>query len=103
MRGCLLGGFGDDRNFQTPADCLSDLSERHALFADGVIPGSRLGLLESQSVEAGSIEHVHCGRPPTARTALYPQPHAANFRSRERTGDYDGNHGGFGMARELQF
>ena len=61
MFGGLLGGLGDDRDLQPAADCFSDLSEWDALFRDGVIPGSRGSLLERKPVEAGSIEHVHCG------------------------------------------
>ena len=41
MLGRLLGRHGDHRHLQAPADCLSDLSQRHALFGDRVIPGAR--------------------------------------------------------------
>ncbi len=59
---CLLGGLGDDWHLQAPADCLSDLSNRHALFGDRVIPGSRFdALLKRQPVEASSIEQMHRG------------------------------------------
>ena len=61
-----LRGHGDDRHFQTPADCLSDLSQRHALFVDRVIPGSRRlfiirALLQREPVERGSIQPMHRG------------------------------------------
>ncbi len=39
--GCLLRGLADDRQVQTAADNASDLSERHALFRDPMISGSR--------------------------------------------------------------
>jgi len=61
MLGCLLRGLGDDRHVQSPADCLSDFSQRHALFRDRVIPCARSTLLQCQPVETGSIEHVHRG------------------------------------------
>src|SRR5437016_2660063 len=61
MLGCLLGGFGDDRYVQAAADCLSDLSQRHAFFGDRVIAGSRGTLLQHESVEMGRIEPVHGG------------------------------------------
>ena len=61
MVGCLLGGLGDDRHLQAAADCVSDVSKRHALFGDRVIPGSRSSLLKRQPVEVGSIEQVHRG------------------------------------------
>jgi hypothetical protein len=56
MLSCLLGGFGDDRYVQTPADCVRDLSQRHALFGDRAIPGSCGSPLERELVEMGSIE-----------------------------------------------
>ena len=46
---CLLVGLGDDRHVQAPADYASDVSNRHALVADPVIPGSRRTLLEDQT------------------------------------------------------
>ncbi len=46
MGGGLLGGFGDNRHVQAPADGLGDVANRHALFGDRMIPGSRLTLLE---------------------------------------------------------
>jgi len=55
MVGCRLGGFGDDRHVQVPADYVSDVSKRHALFGDPVIPGSRR--------EVCSIEPVHRAGP----------------------------------------
>ena len=39
MAGSLLGGFGDHRQVQTPADCVSDLSRAaRPLSADRVEP-----------------------------------------------------------------
>ena len=61
MLGSLLGGLGDDRHVQAPADYVSDLSQRHALFGDRVIPRSRGALLKREPVEGGSIEPVHRG------------------------------------------
>ena len=57
----LLRRLGDDRNLQAPADCLSDLSKRHAFFCDRVITGSGGTLLKRQSIEMGGIEPVHRG------------------------------------------
>src|SRR5271170_3602844 len=45
MVGRLREGLGDDRHLQAASDDLGDISKRHALFADRVIPGSRRGLL----------------------------------------------------------
>jgi hypothetical protein len=50
MASCLLGRLGDDRYIQAPANCVRDLSKRHALLADRVIPGSRNAFLQRQSV-----------------------------------------------------
>jgi hypothetical protein len=55
MLRCFLDGLGDDRHVQTLADCLSDLPERHTLFGDRVIPGSRTGLLQREPVEADFV------------------------------------------------
>jgi hypothetical protein len=55
----LLGGLGDDRHLQTPANCLSDLSKWHALFCDRVIARSCRTFLQHQPVEMGGIEQVH--------------------------------------------
>jgi len=41
MPRCLLGRFADDRHFQTAADRFRDVTHRHTLFGDRVIPGSR--------------------------------------------------------------
>src|SRR5271163_3200780 len=48
--GCLLGGFGDYRHVDAPADRLGDVSQRHALLGDCVKPFSRNGLFERQPV-----------------------------------------------------
>src|SRR5580704_7304497 len=61
MVGCLLGGFRDDRHLEAAPDGLGDVAKRHALFGDGVIPGSRRGLLKRLPVEAGNVEHVRGG------------------------------------------
>jgi len=61
MVGCLLGGLGDDRHVQVPADYIGDFSNRHALVGDPVKPGSRGTLLKRQPEEMGSIEPVHRG------------------------------------------
>jgi hypothetical protein len=55
------GGLGDDRHIQVAADDVSDVSKRHALFGDPVIPGSRRTLLKRQPEEMRSIESVHRG------------------------------------------
>ncbi|MDB6045180.1 MAG: hypothetical protein JWM63_3731 [Gammaproteobacteria bacterium] len=56
---CFLGGLADDRHVQAAADHASDVSERHTLVGDPVIPGSCGTLLEYEPVEMGSIEAVH--------------------------------------------
>lgn len=61
MVGCLRGGLGDDRQVQAPANYFSDVSNRHDLVGDPVIPGSRGTLLRRQPEEVGSIEPVHRG------------------------------------------
>ena len=51
MLRCFFLRHGDDRHVQALADNLSDLSNRYALFADGVISRTRFTLLEHQPVE----------------------------------------------------
>jgi hypothetical protein len=65
MLGRLFRRLRDDRQLQTSAEGLSDLSDRHALFGDGVIPRSRSSLLERQSVQLSACKPVHC-RPTVA-------------------------------------
>src|SRR6266566_4559579 len=59
--GCFVGGLGDDRHVQTTADHVSDVSERHALIRDPMIPGSCKILLKHEPVKMSSIEPVHRG------------------------------------------
>jgi hypothetical protein len=47
--------------FKAPADDLGDVSNRHALFGNAVIPGARGTVLQRQPEEMGSIEPVHRG------------------------------------------
>ena len=61
MLGCLLRRFANDRHIQVPADYISDVSERHALFGDAMIPGSRGTLLKHEPVKMSSIEPMHRG------------------------------------------
>ena len=90
MAGRLLRGLGDDRHVQAAADDLGDLSERHALVGDRVIPGPRRALLQRQPEETGRIEPVHRGPAvePVAhvrRNALLPaRCRSASARSRDR-------------------
>jgi hypothetical protein len=44
--GGLLRGLADDRHVQASADYVSNVSNRHALVGDRVIPGSRGTLLK---------------------------------------------------------
>src|ERR1700756_4020295 len=57
----FLGGLAAERHVQAAADPVSDLPERHALFGDAVITGSRGTLLEHQPEEMGGVEPVHRG------------------------------------------
>src|SRR4029077_786538 len=59
--GRLLRRHAGDRHVQAAADHAGDLAERHALFRDPVIPGSRSALLERQPEQIGRIEPVHRG------------------------------------------
>src|SRR5882724_561006 len=59
--GCCLVRFADDRYVQATADCLSDLSSRHALVSDAVIRGARNTLLKNKPVKVSSIEPMHRG------------------------------------------
>jgi len=59
MTGCCLGGHGDDRYLQAPADGFCDLSNRHTLFVDRVIPRPGSSLLKRQPIEGRGIEPVH--------------------------------------------
>src|SRR6266700_2744760 len=61
----LLGLFRCDRNdrhVQATADGGGNLFQRHTLFGDGVVPGSRFELVQSESVESGDICYMR-GRP----------------------------------------
>ena len=61
----FLGLFlrnGNDGHIQAAADGGGDVFERHTLFGDGVVPGSRCALLQSKPVETGDIRHMR-GRP----------------------------------------
>ena len=61
----FLGLFlrnGNDGHIQPTADSGGDVFERHALFGDGVVPGSRCAFLQREPVEPGDIRHMR-GRP----------------------------------------
>ena len=58
---CVLGGDGDHREVEMPADHLGDVADRHALVGDRVQRRSRRGLLQRQAEEARGIEPVHGG------------------------------------------
>ena len=85
MLACLLGRFGNHRHLQTPADCLGDLSDRHALFGDRVIPGSRGTFLKNEPVETGGIEQVHRG--PAIESFADIRRNALLASDRDRVGD----------------
>ena len=51
MTGRLLGGDGDDRDLQAPADGFCDLSKRYTLFGDRVILRPGRSLLKGQPVK----------------------------------------------------
>ena len=60
----LLGLFRcdrDDRHVQAAADDGSNVFQRHALFCDCVVPGSRGELLQSEPIETGDIYYVRSG------------------------------------------
>src|SRR4051812_22490604 len=61
MVGCFFGRFADNRNVQTSADDLGDLSSRYALIGDAMISGCKGPLLNREPVQMSSIEPVHCG------------------------------------------
>jgi hypothetical protein len=83
--GYLLGGLGDDWHVQTAADHASDVSERHALFGDPVIPGSCGTLLKHEPVVISSIEPEHRGPAvePVATYAETPFSRAKTMRRNE--------------------
>ena len=59
----LLGLFRcdrDDRHVETAADDGGNVFQRHALFCDCVVPGSRGELVQSEPVETGDICYVRC-------------------------------------------
>ena len=56
---CLLGRFADDRNVNTTADRLSDLSKRYALLGHSVISGPGNAFLKDEPVKARCVEAVH--------------------------------------------
>ena len=61
----LLGLFRRDRSdghVQAAADGCGNVFERHTLFGDGVVPGSRCALLQGKPVEPGDIQYMR-GRP----------------------------------------
>src|SRR5579871_632901 len=60
----LLDLFWRDRNnghIQAAADGYGNIFQRHSLFRDRVIPGSRCALFERKSIESGSVDHMHGG------------------------------------------
>jgi hypothetical protein len=61
MAGCLLARLGHYGNVETPADYLSDLSNRSTFVGDSMKGSCCGGLLKNEPVEASSIEPVHCG------------------------------------------
>src|ERR1700733_1238778 len=61
----FLGMFlqnGTDGHIQPTADSGGDVFERHSLFCDGVVTGSRCALLQSKQVEARDVRNMR-GRP----------------------------------------
>jgi hypothetical protein len=57
----FLGMFlrnGKDGHIQPTADSGGDVFERHSLFCDGVVTGSRCALLQSKQVEACDIRNM---------------------------------------------
>ena len=50
---------GHDRYLQPPADCFRNLSNRHTLFCDRVIPRPGRSLLKRQPIDGRRIEPVH--------------------------------------------
>src|SRR5262249_61581794 len=70
---CLLWRHRDCRYVQPTADHARDILERHTLFGDRVIAGSRGTLIDHEPVELGSIEPVHRG-PTVAVTRIGRDP-----------------------------
>ena len=59
----FLGLFlrnGNGGHIQATADSGGDVFERHTLFCDGVVTGSRCALLQSKQVEACDIRNMRC-------------------------------------------
>src|SRR5437660_8323236 len=69
MVACLRRGFRNNWHVQAAPNNLGDPSDRHALVADPVIPGSRGTPLKHQPVEMRSIQPVH------RRPAVLPITH----------------------------
>ena len=60
----FLGLFlrnGNDGHIQATADSGGDVFERHTLFGDGVVTGSRCAFLQGKPVEAGDIRNMRGG------------------------------------------
>ena len=61
MTGSLFGGQGHDRDFQTSTDRFCNLSNRHTLFCDCVIPRPSGSFFKRQPIEGRCVEPMHCG------------------------------------------
>jgi hypothetical protein len=85
--GCFLGGLADDRYVQSAADHASDVSERHALFGDPMIPRSCGTFLKRQPEQMGSIKPVHGG------PAIEPVTHIRRNALLTRETDEERNEG----------
>jgi hypothetical protein len=94
---CFLGGLGDDRQVQAPADHASDVSERHTLFGDPLIPGSCGTLLQHEPVEMSSIEPVDRG------PAVEPVAHIRRNAPLPRATDQERNEAVIPVAMDRGF
>jgi len=59
VTGRFLRRLADNGQVQAAADHAGDVSERHALFGDAVVPRSRGTLLKHEPVETRRVEPVH--------------------------------------------